>query len=331
MSLRSVLASLNAPPLVAAAGAVVLSGLSIGGSIGTTVSVAALQGLNVTAFLISVGAVSVPGRIDGQQDAEMRQGSLNPNKPAATGQSELTPLSPMIDIYSPARGRSLVSPSGWAFAIWGPIYVGEACFVAGQLLPAASGLAAVLPQVTVPFVAAHLFQSLWCASFRPSYSDSNSNWAIYISPLMLAGTALSLSQIHAVACSSDAAGLGWFFLPMTLHFGWTTAATLVNLNGSIASNRNISDPAVIAVGHSSALVATLMGVGLTLTQASPAYGLTLAWALAACADGMSKRIANTEAPTLRESLKTGADVQNKLCWVGAAACAACSLYVSLFL
>lgn len=323
MSLRSALTSLNTPPLVATAGLAVLSGLSMGSSLVAATSVAALQGLNATAFLVNMGAVSVPGRIDGQQDADMRKGSLNPDKPATTGQSEATPLSSSIDTYSPSRGRTLVSPSGWAFAIWGPIYLGEMCFVAGQFFPG-SGLTAILPQVTLPFVAANLFQSLWCASFRPSFEG----WGLFVSPLMLAGTAFSLSQVHTVACSSAAEGLGLFFLPLTMHFGWTTAATLVNLNGSIASNRNVSDTAVIATGHSSALAASALGVGLTLAQSSPVYGLTLAWALSACADGMKKRIANTE-EILPQTLKTGADVQSKLCLAGAAACAAASLYVSL--
>ena len=323
MSFRTLLSSLNTPPVVATAGLTVLSGLSMSAPFASTLSMAALQGLNTTAFLINVGAVSVPGRIDGQQDYDMRKGSLNPDKPGSTGQSETTPLGGNIDTYSPSRGRTLVSPSGWAFAIWGPIYIGELCFVAGQFLPG-SGLETVLPQITMPFVAANLFQSLWCASFRPYYEG----WGLMVSPLMLAGTAFSLSQVHTVACSAAASGLGWFFLPLTMHFGWTTAATLVNLNGSIAEYRSLSDSTVIAAGHASALAASVLGVGLTLAQSSSGYGLTLAWALSACADGMRKRISNTH-DAMPRTVRTGADVQSKLCAAGALACCAASLYISI--
>lgn len=66
-----------------------------------------------------------------------------------------------------------------AFAIWAPIYLGESAFVASQFFASdttLSALNAALPSVTVPFVAANLMQSLWCASFRPSYEG----WKKYI-------------------------------------------------------------------------------------------------------------------------------------------------------
>jgi hypothetical protein len=57
--------------------------------------------------------------------------------------------------------RSLVSPSGWEFAIWAPICVGEAAFCVTQLFATKpSVLARALPQVTDSFVAANLLQSL---------------------------------------------------------------------------------------------------------------------------------------------------------------------------
>lgn len=204
-----------------------------------------------------------------------------------------------------------------AFAIWGPIYLGEAVFVGAQLFsPDSSALVGVLPQVTVPFVVANLFQSLWCASFRPSYAEG---WRKYVSVGMLAGTALSLSQVQAAATPD----VFWYFLPMSLHFGWTTAATLVNLNGSIAMDATTSDSTVIAVGHASAIAATALGVGVTLAQAAPAYGLTVAWALAACAQG-TKRTSSSETAT--EPLKKGAGVQKMLCMAGSVACIATSIF-----
>jgi hypothetical protein len=321
MSLRAYMSSIP-PPVVAAAGAAVLSVLPLALAATATSSLVLLKSANVAAFALNCVAVSVPGRIDGEQDQDMWSGDLDPSKPATTRQSETTPLSTHLhsreyhDIYSPARGRTLVSPSGWAFAIWGPIYLGETIFVAAQFFPQ-SGLAVVLPEITAPFVAANIFQSLWCASFRPNYRD----WASYISVAMLAGTAYSLSQVHAISCTTQGPE-GWFLLLLTVHFGWTSAATLVNLSGSVAMNPSNSDSVVTAVGHSSALLATILGVGVTLIRSDPAFGFTLAWALTACADGMKKRVTATDESS---SLKTAAQVQNKLCWAGAAACAAASV------
>jgi hypothetical protein len=175
--------------------------------------------------------------------------------------------------------------------------------------------------VTAPFVAANLFQSLWCASFRPNY---NEGWKKFVSVGMLAGTAFSLSKVQAVACSPDdavaAAALYWYFVPLSLHFGWTTAATLVNLNGSVAMDESNSDSTVIAVGHASSIAATAFGIGVTVAQAAPAYGFTVAWALLAVAQGTS-RVANRG-----DALKRGGQVQKMLCLAGSAACAATSLY-----
>ena len=69
---------------------------------------------------------------------------------------------------------------------------------------------------------------------------------------MLAGTAYSLSLVQAAATPE----LFWYFVPLTMHFGWTTAATLVNLNGSIAMGTSNSDTAVVGVGHASVIAAT---------------------------------------------------------------------------
>ena len=319
MSIR--FASLNSPALVAGVGAAVVLGLPALEAVAASsaASLALLKSANALSFLVNAISVSIPGRIDEAQDREMRQGALNPSKPTSE-----TPLvsSSTPQVYSGTRARTIVAPSGWAFAIWGPIYLGEAAFVTAQALCSeSSALASILPQVTVPFVAANVMQSLWCASFRPSY---NEGWKKYVSVGMLAGTAYSLSFIQAVACSPAAAAVPWwYFLPLSMHFGWTTAATLVNLNGSVAMDESKSDETVIAVGHSSAIAAAALGIGVTLAQSAPAYGLTVAWALAACASG-SERVSGSE--TSSDTLKRGAQVQKMLCWGASAACVATSLY-----
>ena len=183
MSLRN----LNNPPLVALAGATLSIGLPmLDAALSSSASLSLLKSLNLFAFATNVIAVSVPGRLDGQQDQEMREGNLNPDKPNATSKTPLVGKddSSSSSAYSLNRSRTLVNPSGWAFAIWAPIYLGEAAFVAAQLFASDAAASALLPQITAPFVAANLFQSLWCASFRPSYGDG---WKKYISAAMLAG------------------------------------------------------------------------------------------------------------------------------------------------
>lgn len=300
MSVR-LLSQLNSPAIVLSAGATVLAGLPVASAFFLTggASLGLLQAANVTAYALNCASVSVPGRIDGQAQEEMQ------GKKAVDDKTYQT-------IYSPKKGRSLIAPAGWAFAIWGPIFAGEAIFCGSFLLGASDAVMANLPAITAPFVAANLFQCLWCSSFRPSYMTGS--WEKYVSMGMLGGTAFCLSLVHATAAASS-----WYFLPLTMHFGWTTAATLVNLNGSVAMS-NASDGTVIAVGHTSTVLATLLGVGVTLAQQSPAYGLTVAWALAACADGMKKRRAEDQA--VSSDIAKGMKVQQLLCYAGSGLCAA---------
>ena len=312
MSLRQPFLFLaSRPTITALASGATLVGLPFAqaATLSSSLSTTVLAILNATGFVINASTVSIPGRLDGQQDEAMRGGNLNPNENKPLSNTATTTSNGTV-VYRRARNMSLVTPAGWAFAIWGPIYLGEAIFCAAMFVPS-SGLASLAPTVTVPFVAANLFQTFWCASFRPE--SFNGTWTTLISPLMLAGTAYSLSMINAIAAGN------WYLVPITLQFGWTTAATLVNLNSSLAAFHD-NDSLATAMGHASAVAATALGVGVTLAHATPAYGLTLAWALTACGNGVGgKQHSNT----------TAANVQKYLCWGGAAICAATSIATML--
>lgn len=324
------MSSLNSPPIVAAAGAAAIIGLPFAAPVVAAAPLALLRAMNIAAFGLNVAAVSVPGRLDSEVARQMLDaegdGAEGDGAPLVQGDSARAG-SAEASAYTPTRGRTLVMPSGWAFAIWGPIYVGEALLMGAQCLDVPP-LAAALPQLTAPFVAANVCQSLWCAAFRPSYS---SGWHKYVSVAMLGGTAFSLAHAHAVCPPALAAAP--YFVPLTMHWGWTTAATLVNLNGSIAMDAAASDKLVVGAGHASALAAGALGVGLTMSFGAPVYGLTVAWALVACADGMQKRLVSAVAsPAAAERdvmLVRAARVQKRLCQAGATLCvvaSGCAMY-----
>lgn len=353
MSLQGILLSyISSPKVVTVAGVSVLAGMPYICDIvltGGGVSLTTLQLINITAFAANVISVSIPGRIDGKEDDDMRSRASAALIPKAGGSTTSTSgtteygATPNVSsdgsanndystLYSPERGRTLVVPSGWAFSIWGPIYLGEAIFCCyGQFVDPA--LTANLALITGPFTAACIFQSLWCASFRPSYyAPSPYHWTKFVSVGMLAGTAYSLSQI-TTASSIVNGDLAYYLIPLTMHFGWTTAATLVNLNGSIgAIGNDVSDEFVIGTGHTSALIATGLGCYVTLAYLSPVYGLTIAWALAACKTGISaKKKKKQQQPQLSSSdskLIRACAVQERLCQFGSVACIAASAYVA---
>lgn len=217
-------------------------------------------------------------------------------------------------------------------------------FVIAQLfVKESSPVASLIRDVSVPFSFAHLFQSLWCATFRPKYMEGN---LMYISAAALGATALSLSKANAIFTQPSAVFSARdyviFFLPMSLHFGWTTAATLVNLNGAVATAMNNvnSDAAVAVVGHLTVISATALSMYVSIDRGSPVFAGVLSWALFAVADGMTRRIQSltggnagtkTTTPTRRLSdAKTQRVLSRAGAWISAGA-SAFTAYQSLTL
>lgn len=291
------LAALNAPPLVASLGVA----LSVYGQATLETSTFFLkhhQWFNLVAYAINTVAVGIPGRIDNQ----VARGIQAENSSAAKKDDNVVIPSESREsaVLLPRSGKTLVAPAGWAFAIWGPIFAGELAFVISQFFATQrnSPLASQIQKMSAPFVVAQLLQTLWCASFRPKYTGN----LLWISTGMLGGVAYNLSKAHSVFTAGKIAVSWWeyaiHFLPISLHFGWTTAATLVNLNGAVAvvdennisSGQNTGNSLLNFVGHASVLAATALGVVITFSRQAPVYGGVISWALFAVADGMRQRL-----------------------------------------
>jgi hypothetical protein len=324
----------------------------------------ALRALNCACYGLSLYATTRPGRIDGPNQDELdsrlqlrlASDKKSDSRPAAADPAR---RSAAVDDATTRRGRSLLVPAPWAFAIWGPIFAGELAFCAGSwLLPRGGAAASAVTKASAGFAAAQLFQVLWTASFRPRYFDPARAGGLYrhVSSLMLAGIAHSMGRAHAAYASRSrgpsATALPWgqyalCFLPMTLHFGWTTAATLVNVNGNVAASRDATPRRVAAVGHASSLAASALGLYLTVSRRAPVLGLVVAWALAGCAATARERVllsqsqssgaaAAGKGPSSKPSKAEvaavgtyGASEQLYLCGLGAVANIAASLFVVL--
>ena len=182
---------------------------------------------------------------------------------------------------------TLFSPAGFAFAIWGLIYVGEVVGLAVVLSAGGTGGAAVERAVRASnptWLAANCAQALWCAAFRP--------WALELLwlPTLLLGTS-ALCLLHAqrrlLKAATEApvppvafAALAW---PRSLHLGWLLAAALVNLN-AWAGKLAVGPAAALAVAITTLVGAALAGAVL-LRARLPVASLALSWALFAASKG----------------------------------------------
>lgn len=259
--------------------------------------------LKLSSYGMNLLSVSIPGRLDGSPEMNPQNSSANTSGTTSSSGAKN------------ALTKSLVTPSGWAFAIWGPIFLGEFISVVEPVVTLAySSLLHKLrhanPQDVIsspssvtkanlirisagPFIIAQLYQSLWCAAFRPKFQG----YSALISVGMLSMTAWNLNQAHAALCSyshsSGRISLKEYMihvLPISLHFGWTTAASLVNLNGSLFKlSPNITQKTRSLIGHVSVVAASIIGAMITWKRGAPVYGGVIAWALSAVADSMNQQ------------------------------------------
>ena len=131
-----------------------------------------------------------------------------------------------------------ITPAGFAFAIWGVIFLLEGGGVVFVALPAAEGSVrnAMLRAVSTPWLVMWTCQNLWQLVFSRTPLDTPSSIAlgrIFLpcSLLLLASFSAGLTscrRINAAGVGNHAAGL-LVALPAGLNTGWLSAASSIGL------------------------------------------------------------------------------------------------------
>jgi len=123
--------------------------------------------------------------------------------------------------------QTLVTPAGFAFGIWGIIFVAELVWTIAQLLPRYRSHDLVVHGVGYNFVAASVAQILWTVFFSSEHVLLSLHAMIAIL-LFLVVIMVQLSKPDMRATST---GEYWLLkFPFEIHAGWIMAATLVNIN-----------------------------------------------------------------------------------------------------
>ena len=194
----------------------------------------------------------------------------------------LTPMLPMIGIGQPIGSRSdsvqtLITPAGWAFSIWGPLYAGSIVFAIYQALPAQRD-STLLSHTRWPAAGAFLGNALW-AAYTQVYGLS----AISVAIIAFTLTCLLIIYRHFSRWRSGfSRSEQWLVvLPLSALAAWLTAATIVNVAAAlrfhgfeVGDAASIIAAAIIIVGGLIAAAALVSGKG------NPPYALVFLWALA---------------------------------------------------
>jgi len=119
--------------------------------------------------------------------------------------------------------QTLVTPAGFAFSIWGPIFIWEGVFAVTQMFPRFRSTA-VVRAVTPWWLAACVSQVSWTVAFARE--------AIPLSLVCMLGLLVCLLGVAGNTDGLKMTRAEYWLLraPFSLHLGWVLAATAVNAN-----------------------------------------------------------------------------------------------------
>jgi len=175
----------------------------------------------------------------------------------------------------------LLTPAGFAFAIWGPIFIWEGVFAALQLLPQFRG-SKIVELATPGWIVACISQSAWSVVFAQEL-------LLFACVCMLG----ILAGLVSIAVLTDGLAMTWseyFALraPISLHMGWIIAASALNVNvvagGARASPETLLGMAVASIGVICVLAAIF---ALVMKSADPIVCFVAAWAFNAISAQLS--------------------------------------------
>lgn len=173
--------------------------------------------------------------------------------------------------------RTLVTPIGWAFAIWGPLFLFSAVFAIWQALPGQRSNA-LLGKIAWPAAVGLASQGVWAA-----YTQFANLTAISAVIILVSLGGLLLVVRALVAAPHLSRGERWLVAPVfSALAAWLTAASIVNISATLKYHGfggGVPNPdlaaVMVVVGSAIAMLATAR------VRGNPFYALVFCWALLA--------------------------------------------------
>mgnify|MGYP004024986163 FL=1 len=241
-------------------------------------SMALWKVVNVASYAMNVVSVSIPGRIDDQMAKEMKENkNNNSNKKDDDRDDDKNDEQDRTkNIRRNSKYRSLFTPAGYAFAIWGFIFTSEFVFVTRSSFFNTSD-DTFAANATGFFALANVLQSAWCFTFRDWTEEPKRHW---INAFVLGAEALALwmakERVFEVNGSFSKES-SFVSVPLRTHFAWIVCACGINLNTVVAKVGSASVQMFAAIG--TAFAATAIGAYSSLRKGDAVTPLVFAWAL----------------------------------------------------
>ncbi len=177
--------------------------------------------------------------------------------------------------------RTLITPAGWAFAIWGPLFALSVVFAVWQALPA-QRTNALLARIGWPAVIAFAAQGVWSIYTQ---LDNLTAMSVIIILVSLGGLLIVLRALVAAPVLSRSERV--FAAPaFSALAAWLTAASIVNVSASlryhgIGVGSASGEPAPVVATAMIVIGTIIAAIAAARVRGAPLYGLVFAWALIA--------------------------------------------------
>lgn len=169
------------------------------------------------------------------------------------------------------RYDNLFTPAGYAFAIWGVIYLAFVV-VAVQGLRRAHRDDRAFDRLAPLLALANVLLSVWIVIFA-------SDW-IWASVVVIVATLIVAIAMFLIAGDEVARGRSpWLRAPFSLFLGWLSVATIADVAAALTSSGwdgGVQSPSAWAV--TMLVVAAALGASIALRYRAPVVALVLAWA-----------------------------------------------------
>ncbi len=124
-----------------------------------------------------------------------------------------------------AKYQTLVTPAGYAFAIWGVIFISQFIWTILQALPAYRSSDVVIKGVGYWYVLVCVAQCAWSVIFANEWIEASLAAMLSI----LVALVVTTQKLSSVKLDSSWKYWGFKF-PLQIHCGWIWAASIVNAN-----------------------------------------------------------------------------------------------------
>jgi len=173
--------------------------------------------------------------------------------------------------------RTLITPAGWAFAIWGPLFLLSIAFAFWQALPA-QRTNAFLARIGWPAAIALAAQGVWS-----TYTQLANLTVISVAIILVSLAGLLIVLRALVTAPSLSIGERLFAAPaFSALAAWLTAASIVNISASLKYHGLAgAEPAPVVTAVMIVIGSGIAAIAAARVRGAPLYGLVFTWALVA--------------------------------------------------